>query len=275
MNSQQKLKVPLAAPFMMICSSPRHPAPTGLVVLVLCHCASLGALAGLGRELWRHPALGSGSVNESQLFLHATFPAGFLWGTGSSAFQTEGAWDEDGKGPSIWDTFTHSHTRYSGATANIASASYHHWEEDVAALKLLGVHHYAFSLSWPRLFPNGDALGPPNPAAVTHYNRLINQLRQEGIEPVVTLYHWDLPLALQEWHGGWLNDTLVDAFDHYAAFCFRTFGNRVRYWVTIHNPYLVAWQGYTTGLHAPGQMESPEATFTVAHNLIKVCFVLP
>ncbi|XP_018601697.2 beta-klotho [Scleropages formosus] len=247
-------------------SSSAHAA---LALLALLRCAGLGAPAGRGREVWRWPAPGSGSVNETELFLHATFPPGFLWGTGSSAFQTEGAWDQEGKGPSIWDNFTRSRAGSAGPTADTASASYQRWKEDVAALKLLGVHYYSFSLSWPRLFPDGDAPGTPNPAGVAHYSRLIDHLRREGIEPVVTLYHWDLPLALQEQYGGWLNDTLVDVFDRYAAFCFRTYGERVRYWVTIHNPYLVAWHGYRTGLHAPGETESPAAAFAVAHNLIK------
>ncbi|KAG9347173.1 hypothetical protein JZ751_006100, partial [Albula glossodonta] len=235
------------------------------VLLILYSSTGITCLTGEGRALWQR--LQPGPVNESQLFLWDTFPEGFLWGAGSSAFQTEGSWDWDGKGLSIWDHFTHS--RSPMATADVSSDGYRLWQEDVSALKYLGVSSYAFSLSWPRLFPNGTTSGGPNEAAVAHYSRLIDRLKQEGIEPVVTLFHWDLPLALQEDFGGWRNESLVDIFNDYAAFCFHTYGARVKYWITMHNPYLVAWHGYRTGLHAPGETHSINATFTVAHNLIR------
>ncbi|XP_064200440.1 beta-klotho [Anguilla rostrata] len=219
-------------------------------------------LVGEGLALWQR--LQPSPVSEGQLPLQDTFPEGFLWGAGTSAFQTEGSSSRDGRGPSIWDRF-----RSPAATADEASDSYRLWEEDVAALKYLGASSYAFSLSWPRLFPNGTTSGGPNAAGVAHYGRVINRLRREGIEPVVTLFHWDLPLALQEDLGGWRNKSLVDIFDDYAAFCFRTYGSRVKYWITVHNPFLVAWQGYRTGLHAPGEAGEPGATFAVAHNLIR------
>ncbi|KAJ8382660.1 hypothetical protein SKAU_G00034380 [Synaphobranchus kaupii] len=244
------------------------PLPSSLsrfLLLILCGSGGVTCLSGEGRALWQQPQ--ARSVSEGQLFLLDTFPDGFLWGAGSSAFQTEGSCSRDGKGPSVWDRFSHS--RSPAATADVASDSYRLWEEDVAALKYLGASSYAFSLSWPRLFPNGTTSGGPNAAGVAHYSRMIDRLREEGIEPVVTLFHWDLPLALQEDYGGWRNESLVDVFNDYAAFCFQTYGSRVKYWITMHNPYLLAWQGYRTGLHAPGESHDASATFTVAHNLIR------
>ncbi|KAJ8015382.1 hypothetical protein DPEC_G00025550 [Dallia pectoralis] len=226
-------------------------------------------LLGEGRRQWRQsPTIEP--FNQNQSFLHGTFHPGFLWGTGTSAFQTEGAWDRNGKGPSIWDHFTHSALgRGDGGVADTASDGYVRWEEDVEALGYLGVRSYSFSLSWPRIFPNGSDTRQPNMEAVEHYGRLIDRLQERGIEPMVTLFHWDLPQALQERYGGWRNEALVGLFDAYAAFCFRTYGGRVRYWVTIHNPYLVSVQGYGTGVHAPGESGDPSAPFSVAHNLIK------
>ncbi|XP_074505079.1 beta-klotho [Sebastes fasciatus] len=241
-----------------------HPSPpTLLLSLLLLVCAWNKAACSLGdgREIWQQPK--PDPIIKDQSFLHDTFPSGFLWGSGTSAFQTEGAWDQEGKSPSIWDHFTHSET------ANVASDSYNRWEEDVEALEYLGVSSYSFSLSWPRLFPDGNARGQPNTAAVEHYSRLIGRLLEKKIEPIVTLHHWDLPQVLQEHYGGWRNDTVVGLFEEYAAFCFHTFGSRVRYWLTMHNPYLVAVQGYGTGVHAPGETGGPAGSLIVAHNLIR------
>lgn len=154
----------------------------------------------------------------------------------------------------------------------MASDSYNRWEEDVKALEYLGVRSYSFSLSWPRLFPDGNARGQPNTATVKHYSYLIERLLEKKIEPIVTLHHWDLPQVLQEDYGGWKNETMVELFEEYATFCFHTFGSRVRYWLTMHNPYLVAVQGYGTGVHAPGEKGGPATSLTVAHNLIKVSY---
>lgn len=152
----------------------------------------------------------------------------------------------------------------------MASDSYIHWKEDVDALEYLGVSSYSFSLSWPRLFPDGNARGRPNTGAVEHYNRLIDRLLEKQIQPIVTIHHWDLPQVLQETYGGWKNDTLVELFRDYAAFCFHTFGSRVKYWLTMHNPYLVAVQGYGTGVHAPGETGGTTVSLIAAHNMIKV-----
>uniref|UniRef100_A0A667X642 Klotho beta n=1 Tax=Myripristis murdjan TaxID=586833 RepID=A0A667X642_9TELE len=241
--------------------------PCFLLPLLLCVCGWNKAVCspGEGRRLWQKPV--PDSTVHSQSFLHDTFPPGFLWGSGTSAFQTEGAWDRDGKGPSIWDHYIHSNGNL--ATADVASDSYTRWEEDVKALEYLGARSYSFSLSWPRLFPDGNARGQPNRAAVEHYSRLIDRLLEKKIEPIVTLFHWDLPQDLQESYGGWKNDTLVGLFEDYAAFCFHTYGSRVRFWLTMHNPYLVAVQGYRTGVHAPGETGGPASSLIVAHNLIR------
>lgn len=242
-----------------------------LSLLVLACAWDRAACApGEGRRQWLQPT--PDPINQNQSFLHGTFPPGFLWGTGTSAFQTEGAWDQDGKGPSIWDHYTHSTPtgNLASETADVASDSYARWEDDVEALEYLGVRSYSFSLSWSRLFPDGDARSRPNTAAVEHYGRLLDRLLEKGIQPIVTLYHWDLPQSLQETYGGWKNDTLVGLFEDYAAFCFGTYGRRVRYWITMHNPYLAAVQGYGTGVHAPGETGGPAASLIVAHNLIRV-----
>lgn len=224
-------------------------------------------LSGDGKSLWY------GSLNQSE-FLSGTFPKGFLWGVGTAAFATEGSWDQDGKGPSIWDHFTHrsagTGNNYSTLTADRASGSYMLWEKDIESLLYLRVKFYSFSISWPRIFPDGNATGQPNLAAVDHYRRLIGRLKALDLEPVVTLFYWDLPLILQEELGGWTNAKLVQLFADYATFCFKTFGQDVRYWITIHNPLLIAFLGYGTGIHAPGVSGDPAAPFIVAHNLIRV-----
>lgn len=240
------------------------------VLLLVCGWNKAVCSLGEGRKIWQQPK--PDPITKSQSFLHDTFPPAFLWGSGTSAFQTEGAWDQDGKGASIWDHFTQSSVSgdLASETGIVASDSYTHWEEDVKALEFLGVRSYSFSLSWSRLFPDGNAKSQPNTAAVQHYSRLIDRLLQRNIEPIVTLHHWDLPQVLQEQHGGWKNDTLVGMFEEYAAFCFHTFGSRVRYWLTMHNPYLVAVHGYGTGVHAPGETGGPSGSLTVAHNMIRV-----
>ncbi|XP_030621245.1 beta-klotho [Chanos chanos] len=229
-----------------------------------CMCGVVERVSGEGKQQWLQ------QQNHSQFF-QVEFPAGFLWGVGSSAFQTEGSWNIDGKGPSIWDHFTHSSVAGGiiSETADISSNSYALWETDIKLVSYLGVQFHAFSLSWPRLFPDGFPTGHPNRAAVEHYQRLIRGLRLRGVEPVVTLFHWDFPQALQDQYGGWRNSSIVEVFADYAAFCFATFGTEVKIWLTMHNPFLLALQGYGTGVHAPGETGDPKTPFTVAHNLIK------
>uniref|UniRef100_A0A2K6JZ60 Klotho beta n=1 Tax=Rhinopithecus bieti TaxID=61621 RepID=A0A2K6JZ60_RHIBE len=217
-------------------------------------------LSGDGRAIWsKNPNFTP--VNESQLFLYDTFPKNFFWGVGTGALQVEGSWKKDGKGPSIWDHFVHTHLKNVSST-NGSSDSYIFWK------RLIRVSFYQFSISWPRLFPDG-IVTVANAKGLQYYNALLDSLVLRNIEPIVTLYHWDLPLALQEKYGGWKNDTIIDIFNDYATYCFQTFGDRVKYWITIHNPYLVAWHGYGTGMHAPGEKGNLAAVYIVGHNLIK------
>ncbi|KAK1798631.1 hypothetical protein P4O66_006924 [Electrophorus voltai] len=240
------------------------------LLILVCVVDRVQSASGDGKSLWDRP------LNQ-QDFLSGTFPPNFLWGVGTSAFPTEGSWDQDGKGASIWDHFSHNlpqGQRGTGGnvdtvTDNAASDSYALWEKDVEAIQYLGVKFYAFSLSWPRLFPDGNATGQPNYAAVEHYRRLISRLRVLGLEPMVTLFHWDLPQSLQEQLGGWTSQAMVQIFTDYAQFCFTTFGQEVRYWITMHNPLLIATLGYGTGAHAPGVTGDPADPFIVAHNLIR------
>ncbi|XP_013928531.1 PREDICTED: beta-klotho [Thamnophis sirtalis] len=238
--------------------------PMALWAFVFIH--SLSGFRRDGISFWeKDPHLSP--VNETQLFLHDTFPPSFLWGVGTSAFQVEGSQQKDGRGPSIWEHFLRSSLRYPYRTEDWGD-SYTSLEKDLAALSFFNVSSYHFSISWPRLFPSG-MVAAVNQKGLGYYNRLLDALVRKGIEPIVTLYHWDLPWELQERYGGWESDSLVDVFNDYATFCFQAFGDRVKYWITMHNPYLIAWHGYGTGLHAPGKRRVA-AAYVVGHNLIKV-----
>jgi beta-glucosidase len=193
------------------------------------------------------------------------FPEDFVWGVATSAYQIEGAWNEDGKGPSIWDTFTHTpgHVR-DGATGDVACDHYHRWREDVELLRWLGVRAYRFSVSWPRVQPLGH--GPVNPAGLDFYDRLVDELMRAGIEPWVTLFHWDLPQVLQD-QGGWPRRQTAEAFAGYAEVVARRLGDRVRWWLTVNEPSVAALVGHFTGEHAPGWRD-PRAALQAAHHLL-------
>ncbi|XP_028322404.1 klotho isoform X2 [Gouania willdenowi] len=199
-------------------------------------------------------------------FLYDTFPEDFIWSVGTAAYQVEGAFEKDGKGLSIWDTFTRGGNRM--VTGDVGSDSYHNIHADIQAIKQLKVSHYRFSLSWSRIFPNGTR-GSYNHIGTNYYRALIRRLKEVHVQPVVTLYHWDLPDGLQNALGGWGNPDIVDIFRDYADFCFRTFGDDVKFWITIDNPFVVARHGYGTGLVAPGIKSDPDLPFRVGHNLLK------
>jgi beta-glucosidase len=182
---------------------------------------------------------------------------GFLWGVATSAFQIEGALDADGRGPSIWDDFQSE----AGETGAVACDSYRRWREDVDLLPALGVNAYRFSIAWPRLVPAGS--GAVERRGVDHYSRLIDALLERGIEPVVTLYHWDLPAALD-----WRERETVDRFAEYAQVCFDAYGDRVSWWLTINEPWIVGLLGFLHGLHAPGISGDVRAEVTVFHHLL-------
>ncbi|XP_015667918.1 lactase-phlorizin hydrolase [Protobothrops mucrosquamatus] len=204
---------------------------------------------------------------ERDSFLIDTFPSGFLWGTSTASFKVEGAWAEDGKGESIWDRYGYQGQIHKNQTANVASDSYRKVEYDVYLLRGLYPKIYKFSISWPRIFANGDK-SSLNPQGVSYYNKLIDSLLDSGVEPMVTLFHWDLPQVLQDF-GGWQNESIIDAFANYAAFCFATFGDRVKLWITFHEPWVISYAGYGTGQHPPGIISPGIASYQVAHIILK------
>src|SRR5215471_6793729 len=161
------------------------------------------------------------------------FPKGFFWGVGTSSYQIEGAWNEDGKGPSIWDTYAHTpgHIK-NNDTGDIANDHYHRYKEDVALMKDIGATAYRFSIAVPRIFPDGT--GAPNAKGVDFYKRLTDELRAKGIEPFVTLYHWDLPQALHDKYGGWRSKDTAKAFAEYAGYIVEQLGDRVKHYFTIN-----------------------------------------
>ena len=186
------------------------------------------------------------------------FPDGFLWGTATAAYQIEGAHDADGKGPSIWDTFSHLPGKIeNGEHGDVACDHYHRYRDDVALMADLGLTAYRFSVSWPRVLPSGR--GTPNARGLDFYNRLVDALLARNLTPFITLYHWDLPQALQD-AGGWPNRDIVAAFGEYAALMGRTLGDRVRHWITFNEPFAFIVIGHVFGMHAPGIM-NPEQAF--------------
>lgn len=193
------------------------------------------------------------------------FPEGFIWGAATSAYQIEGAWNEDGKGPSIWDTFCRIPGKIrNGDTGDVAADHYHRWEEDVKIMAELGLKAYRFSISWPRIFPEG--VGEVNRKGLDFYSRLVDKLLAHGIEPFVTLYHWDLPQALQD-KGGWPSRDTAYAFARYAETVASELGDRVSFWITHNEPFVAAIIGHFTGEHAPG-LQDPVAAFSAAHHLL-------
>ena len=193
------------------------------------------------------------------------FPDGFLWGAATAAYQIEGAPDADGKGPSIWDTFSHTPGKvFHGDTGDVACDSYQRYPEDIALLQRLGVGAYRISLSWPRIQPDGR--GAVNPKGIDYYNRLIDGLLEKGITPVITLYHWDLPQALQD-KGGWATRDIAEIFADFAGRAGEAFGDRVHRWITVNEPWVVAHVGYRDGRHAPG-IKDPKQAVAANHHLL-------
>jgi beta-glucosidase len=180
-----------------------------------------------------------------------TFPAGFLWGAATAAYQVEGAVDEDGRGRSIWDTFSHTPGRVrDGHTGDVACDHYHRFGEDVALLANLGLSAYRFSIAWPRIQPDGA--GAANPEGLAHYDRLVDTLLAAGITPLPTLYHWDLPQALED-RGGWLSRDTAARFAEYAGIVAARLGDRVSRWITLNEPFIHLAFGYGLGTEAPGR----------------------
>jgi len=193
------------------------------------------------------------------------FPGEFLWGAATSAYQVEGAPLADGAGPSIWHRFSHTPGRIrTGETADVACDHYHRWAEDVDLMRDLGLKSYRFSLSWSRILPEGR--GQVNPRGLDFYSRLIDRLLEASIVPMVTLFHWDLPAALDD-RGGWLNPDIRYWFADYARVAFEALADRVPLWATINEPWVIAHDGYWTGCNAPGHRNAFELP-RVAHHVL-------
>ncbi|XP_056298693.1 cytosolic beta-glucosidase [Pseudoliparis swirei] len=196
------------------------------------------------------------------------FPRDFAWGAGTAAYQIEGGWQSDGKGPSIWDTFCHEKGRVFGdQNGDEACNSYELWEKDLECIQQLGLTHYRLSLSWARLLPDGTTRHV-NQKGVQYYRKVLDDLLACNVSPMVTLYHFDLPQALQD-QGGWKSAGTATLFDSYAKFCFQTFGDRVKLWITINEPYVCAKLGHEDGIHAPGLKEPGVAAYLVGHNMLR------
>jgi beta-glucosidase len=194
------------------------------------------------------------------------FPEGFLWGAATSSYQIEGAWNQDGRGESIWDRFTRRPGNIlDGSNGDNACRHYERMPQDVVLMKSLGLKSYRFSIAWPRVLPQG--VGAINAAGLDFYDRLVEQLLSANIIPMATLYHWDLPQALQE-AGGWANRESVDWFAGYARAVWDRLGDRVKFWVTLNEPWVAAFLGHATGEHAPGRCDFSLAYQTVHHLLL-------
>ncbi|HEX6030772.1 MAG TPA: family 1 glycosylhydrolase, partial [Tepidiformaceae bacterium] len=192
-----------------------------------------------------------------------TFPDGFLWGAATAAYQIEGAYREDDRGLSIWDTFCHQPGKImNGDTGDVACDHYHRWREDVELMASLGLQSYRFSLSWSRVLPFGT--GAVTEKGLQFYDQLIDALLDKGIEPMITLYHWDLPQALQDL-GGWANRDIVNWFAEYAELVFRRYGDRVKKWCTHNEPVVFTMMGHRTGVMAPGIRSFPITARAVHH----------
>lgn len=193
------------------------------------------------------------------------FPQDFKWGVATASYQIEGAYNEDGRGMSIWDTFAHTPGKVkNGDNGNVACDSYHRVEEDVQLLKELGVKVYRFSVSWPRVLPSGR--GEVNRAGLDYYHRLVDALLANGIEPFCTLYHWDLPQALQD-EGGWGSRGSIDAFAQYAELMFNEFKGKIKHWITFNEPWCMAFLSNYLGVHAPGNKDL-QLAIDVSHHLL-------
>lgn len=193
------------------------------------------------------------------------FPKDFLWGAATASYQIEGAYDEDGRGESIWDRYCRTPGNIlDGSSGDIGCDHYHRYEEDVKLMKKIGIRSYRLSISWSRIFPSG--YGEPNMAGLLFYKNLITCLHENGIDAAVTLYHWDLPQKLQD-IGGWANPLVVDYFVSYAKFIFEELGDQVSMWITFNEPFCSAFLGNWEGRHAPGYHDF-ETALTVAHHLL-------
>lgn len=219
---------------------------------------------------------GAQASAERDLFLRESFPSGFQWATSTESFKVEGGWLEGGKGETIWDHFGHNGQAFENQTVDLACDSYNKIDYDVYLLRGLQVNIYQFSISWARIFPLGHR-DSQSKKGTMYYDKLINTLIESGIQPVATLYHWDLPQALQD-SGGWTNESIVEAFKDYADFCFARFGDRVKTWNTFSSPWVVSHAGYGIGEHPPGIKDYAVSSYQVKYcshdKWTSICFLI-
>jgi beta-glucosidase len=195
-----------------------------------------------------------------------TFPAGFVWGAATAAYQIEGSATADGRAPSIWDTFSHTPGRVrNGDTGDVACDHYRHSSDDIALMSAIGLNAYRFSLAWPRIVPQG--VGPVNQAGLDFYDRLVDELLEHGIQPFATLYHWDLPQTLED-RGGWTSRATAERFADYATVAATRLGDRIANWTTLNEPWCSAFLGYGNGVHAPGRANHTEVLRAHHHLLL-------
>jgi len=185
------------------------------------------------------------------IYTKEDFGKDFKWGVSAAAYQIEGGYNADGKGKSIWDVFSNTKGKiFLGQNGNVACDFYHRYAHDIALMSQLGIPNYRFSISWSRIIPNGT--GPANPKGIEFYNKIIDFCLDLGIEPWITLYHWDLPFELEK-KGGWTNRQIINWFSEYVHLCIKTFGNRVKHWIILNEPMVFTGAGYFLGIHAPGK----------------------
>ncbi len=201
--------------------------------------------------------------------LERGFPKDFIWGVATAAPQIEGAWNVDGKGPSIWDTFSHAGHCHNGDTLDVADDHYHRYEDDIALAATLGIKHWRMSIAWTRIFPNGEASGAPNPKGIAFYHRVLDALEKHGMTPWVTMFHWDLPQALDD-KGGWpsMDRVVPTAFSHYADTIVKEYGPRVKHWITVNEIKSFTTQAYTGLGKAPNMTVSALTLNNVFHHAI-------
>ncbi|NLF29297.1 MAG: family 1 glycosylhydrolase, partial [Planctomycetes bacterium] len=221
--------------------------------------------------MMRRTAAGDGAaalrIGERQTMALHRFPDDFVFGTATSSYQVEGAADADGRGPTIWDAFCREPGRVrDGHTGDVACDHYHRVDEDIALMKDLGVGAYRFSVAWSRILPDGE--GKVNPKGLKWYSTLVDKLLAAGITPFVTMYHWDLPLALETRYGGWRSRRTPEAFARYAEVLVKHLGDRVRHWMTLNEMPATIVAGYQAGFHAPGAQEPPRVVNQIQHHCL-------
>lgn len=192
-------------------------------------------------------------------------PQNFLWGAASASYQIEGAYLEDGKGLTNWDNFVRIDGKtFKGTTGDVAVDHYHRYKEDIALMAEAGLKTYRFSIAWARIFPNGR--GEVNKKGIEFYNNIIDECLKYSIEPMITIYHWDLPQALVDEYGGWESRKIVDDFVNYATTLFKAFGNKVKYWITLNEQNIFTSLGWLTAMHPPGKFDDQKTFYQVNHH---------